>query len=115
MHECGTPEGSAMSDEELDDIIAERRLELISSTGETYTINVIIGRPQRAVNEQMFSCPYQIKGAGSEKLKSTYGCDAIQCLQLVMGMVAADLNYISDQSGGRLTWDGADDIGFRCI
>jgi hypothetical protein len=51
--------------------------------------------------------PFQIVGAGSERLKYACGSDAVQALQ-VMRMIEADLFALNSSLGGMLRWDGTD-------
>jgi hypothetical protein len=96
-----------MSMDELNDVVAERELERPEE--ESARIVVRIGRPQPDP-EMDWTCSYQIRGIGDEQVRTAHGIDAVQALQLCMGMIRADLGAL--QRSHRLTWLGEVDLGF---
>ncbi len=95
--------------------IATRDLLLTNETGESRKVEVLIGKPQPAPDAPVFYCPFQIRGVGSERVKYAAGIDAVQSLQLVMLMIAADLKFLNQENGGGLHWEGGTggDLGFE--
>lgn len=92
--------------------IAKRQI-ILRLHGETDTpLVVTIGKPKRFPEGSGYYCPYQIAGAGSERVQYTAGTDAIQSLQLVMQIIGVDLSAIARQFNGEIEWLGASDMGF---
>lgn len=94
-----------MKDLELETVIAER---VLASPILNHEVRVRIGSPQEKGGD--FVTPYQIAGAGDERVRFAAGLDAVQSLQLVFHMIGADIH------GGlkeyRLRWADRDDPGF---
>jgi hypothetical protein len=93
--------------DELDDVVAERELERRGE--EAGRIIVRLGRP-KPDPEIDWTCSYQIRGVGDEQVRTAHGIDAVQALQLCLGMIRVDLGVL--QRSHRLTWLGEDDLGF---
>lgn len=70
-------------------VIAER---VLQSSKLTTQVRVRIGSPQKTTSGD-FITPYQILGAGDEKVRFAAGLDSIQSLQLVLQMIGADIHY----------------------
>ncbi len=97
----------------LEQMIAERRLTLISNSGALQEIIVRIGTPARAPGHAEFACEYQIVGLGEGSVRCIYGVDAFQSLQLTMRFISTMLNHYRQESEGRLYWlEPGDDMGF---
>lgn len=95
-----------MSSEALTDVIAERELQ---RPGEkSAPVVVRIGRPVPDP-EIDWTCSYQIRGIGDERVRTAHGIDAVQALQLCLRMVGADLGAL--RRSHRLTWLGDSDLG----
>jgi hypothetical protein len=95
----------------LGDVVAVRELEL--SQGKTAKpVRVIIGKPLPFPDSSGYYCPFQITGAGSEEIKYAAGIDAVQALQGVMVLIAADLEFQNEKLGGKLHWEGDSRGGF---
>jgi hypothetical protein len=96
------------------EIIAMRILELVQTEGPPSVVTVLLGKPQRLPNFPDYYCPYQIKGAGSEKIGYTCGIDAFQALQLVLSRLSMEVEVLNKELDGRLRWDADDrgDLGF---
>jgi len=96
-----------MGTDELNDVVAERELE---RPGEkSARIVVRIGRPQPDPVID-WTCSYQLQGIGDELVRTAHGIDAVQALQLCIGMIRVDLAALQRSHG--LTWLGEDDLGF---
>jgi len=93
--------------------IAERRLALIADNGETREIVVRLGKPERSPDRADFSCECQILGRGDGKVRSIYGLDEFQALQLSLGFISIMLRHYREETGGRIYWkEPGDDMGF---
>jgi hypothetical protein len=90
-----------MKPETIEVLIASRRINL---DGEG-SVEVRIGMPRRlSDSEEEYSCPYQILGIGSGRVKSMIGMDAIQALKYALQAIGVDL-YTSDEAkAGRPSW-----------
>ena len=102
-----------MASGNLEELIAERRLTLISNSGELQEIVVRIGKPARSPDHAEFACEYQIAGLGEGSVRRIYGVDAFQSLQLTLRFISNMLNHYRQESEGRLYWlEPGDDMGF---
>src|SRR5256885_1507139 len=66
------------------DLIAARTLVLHQDNGANSEINVLLGKPRQLPDHQDYFCPYQIKGAGDEKVRYSCGVDSFQALHLAL-------------------------------
>ena len=100
--------------DDLGEIIAVRELSMVEDGKADRKVEISIGKPHLSPDSGGYLCPFQIAGIGREEIKYAAGIDAIQALQLVMVMVGATLQFLNDQSGGRLRWEGGSegDLGF---
>jgi hypothetical protein len=102
-----------MASDNLEETIAERRLTLISNSGELREIVVRIGKPVRSPNHAEFACACQIVGLGADSVKRIYGFDAFQSLQLTLRFISDMLNHYRQETEGRIYWqEPGDDMGF---
>jgi hypothetical protein len=103
--------------ETVGEIIAIRILELVQEEGPPIEVTVLLGKPEQTPGFPDYYCPYQIKGAGSEKVGYTCGVDQFQALQLVLSMLAVEVEVLNKKLGGRLRWDADDkgDLGFPAV
>jgi hypothetical protein len=101
---------------DVGEIIAIRDLNFTDSSGAHRTVSVTIGKPQPFPDDEGgYYCAFRISSIDLEKLKYAAGTDAIQALQLVMPMIAANLKLLESEARGNLTWSGGspeDPIGF---
>jgi hypothetical protein len=93
---------------EVGEIIAVRVLTSKDRAGVTHEISISVGKPQPFPNEETYYCPFQIVGAGRNMIKYAAGVDAVQSLQLVMSMIRANLESLSNELEGPLSWEGGD-------
>jgi hypothetical protein len=105
---------SDMDAEILGEIIASRQFHYADDAGNTRTVSVFVGQPQPSPDANGYHCPFQVIGIGSQKTQLACGHDSIQALQSAMILIAARLNHLNDQLGGRLQWDGGckGELGF---
>ena len=90
---------------ELGQLMAERVLQ--SDAGE---VIVRIGLPKEH-DQDFYITPYQILGAGNDKIRFAGGMDAIQSLQLAFEMIGNDLQQRFPKF--TIMWRGGKDHGFR--
>jgi hypothetical protein len=59
-------------------------------------------------------CPYQITGAGDQRVRYAAGVDAFQAIELALKMIGADLSNLNRGLNGRLCWecDQSGGLGF---
>ena len=97
-------------------MIAERRLTLTTEAGEIREVVVRIGKPKQSPDRDDFSCDFQILGCGESKVRSIYGLDAFQSLQLTLQLLSVMLNHYRQEVNGRLYWqEPGDDMGFADV
>ncbi len=98
----------------IEDVIAIRRFYLASEQGADREVIVAIGRPQKHADFEEYRCPYQIRGIGSEKVRSIAGIDGVQALQGALGVISADLQALNAEYNQRLRWEAGEegDLGF---
>jgi Domain of unknown function (DUF6968) len=103
-----------MSLESIGELIAVRTLDLVRDQGPPSDVVVSLGKPQQMPGHPDYFCPYQIRGAGSEKVKHSCGVDSFQALQLALSTLGVELEVLNKELGGRLRWDCDDkgDLGF---
>ena len=89
----------------IGEVIAERALSLTHDDGRSKQVVVLLGRPRRLPDHPDYYCPYQIKGLGPERIRYACGIDLFQALMLALSSLAADLEALGRESGGRLHWD----------
>jgi len=98
--------------ESVGEVIATRTLLLLRDNTAALEVLVLLGKPQAGPDHQYFYCPYQVKGVGEEKMKSVYGIDAFQALQLTLSILGVELEVLNKELGGKLRWDRDDKRGF---
>jgi hypothetical protein len=103
-----------MSFETIGEIIATRTLYLVDDDNSKRIISVFVGKPQPSEDQSGYRCPFQLVGIGNQKTQFAQGHDSIHALQSAMILIAANLNHLNDELGGRLRWEGSrnDDLGF---
>ncbi len=95
-----------MENIELGEIIARRKLEATSVDGIKSELIVNIGMPKEFPDSSDFYAPFQICGIGSEEVWYAGGVDAVQALQLSMGMIRAELNALRSRRNLDISWEG---------
>ena len=103
-----------MASDDLERVIAERRLTLVSDEGEARDVVVRIGKPERSPGHPDFCCECQILGLGDGKVMRIYGLDAFQALQLGLRFVSTLLNHHRREAMRGIYWlEPGDDMGFE--
>jgi len=101
--------------ENVGEVVATRTLVLARDGDAAVAVTVLLGKPQAEGGD--YYCPYQIKGAGDEKVRCAYGVDAFQALQLALSILGVELEVLNKELGGRLRWECGDknDFGFPSL
>jgi uncharacterized protein DUF6968 len=107
-------EESAMNNGNIGEIIATRQLYYFDEEHQKRAVSVIVGKPEPSPDSSEYQCLFQLIGIGSQHTQTARGHDSIQALQSALILVAANLNYLNDQLGRRLVWEGAakGELGF---
>jgi hypothetical protein len=95
----------------ISEMIATRSLQL-GEGQESSEVLVLIGKPQKLPDHSDFYCPYQVKGAGDEKIRYACGIDPLQALLLALSKLQVDLEVLNKDLGGKLRWEFDDNHGF---
>jgi hypothetical protein len=96
--------------ENIGEVIATRSLTMLRDEGAPSEVLVLLGKPQKLPDHSDYYCPYQIKGAGDEKVRYMCGIDTFQALQLALSILGVELEVLNKELGGRLRWE-CDDSG----
>lgn len=91
--------------ENIGEIIATRKLYFIDDSDTKRTVSVFIGRPQKSPEPPGYLCPFQVIGIGTQETHLAQGLDTIHALQSAMILIAAHLNQLNDEMGGKLSWE----------
>lgn len=99
--------------ENIGEIIATRNLHFLDENDIKRTVSVFVGKPQQSP-DSLYYCPFQVIGIGSQKTQAAQGQDSVQALQSALILIAAKLNHLNTELGGRLVWNGGikGDLGF---
>jgi hypothetical protein len=90
------------------EIVAERKLTLLHDGKPFSEVLVFLGKPKQTPGLPDFYCPYQFKGAGSEKVSYICGIDPFQALMLAIKSLACDLDVLNKHLGENLRREGDD-------
>lgn len=103
-----------MGFESIGEIIATRRLYFIDESDNKRTVSVFVGKPQESSDSPGYHCAFQVIGIGSQDTHLAQGLDSIHALQSAMILIAAHLNQLNDEIGGKLSWEGGleGELGF---
>jgi hypothetical protein len=101
--------------ENVGEAIATRRLQFLGEPGREVLIS--LGRPRPSPDSPEsgeYFCPFQITGAGDERVRYAAGVDGFQALELALKLIGSVLYRLNSQAGGRLRWefDESGGLGF---
>src|SRR3989442_10020775 len=101
-------------DFDLGEIIATRKFRFIDEGNNQRAVSVLVGKPQQSNGSLDYQCSFQVIGIGSQATQMARGHDSIQALQSALILISASLNYLNNELGGKLIWDGASqgELGF---
>lgn len=94
-----------MGFESIGEIIATRRLCYLDESDQKRTVSVFIGTPQESSDLPGYRCPFQVLGIGTQETHQAQGLDSLHALQSAMILIAAHLNQLNDEIGGKLSWE----------
>ena len=97
--------------ETVGEVIATRELTVVENNSPSAAVAVLLGKPERLPDSLDYYCPYQIAGAGTQKVMYMCGVDAFQALQLALRTIAVELEVLNKDLGGKLQWDCGDKGG----
>jgi hypothetical protein len=105
---------SSMDFDCIGEIIATRRLHFVDEGNHKRTVSVFVGKPQQSNGSSDYHCPFQVIGIGSQQTQLARGHDSIQALQSALILIAASLNHLNNELGGKLIWEGGrkGELGF---
>jgi hypothetical protein len=92
--------------DDVGEIIAARKLSLVADGGPASEVLALLGKPMQTPGHSDYYCPYQIKGAGDEKVRCICGIDTFQALQLAIRTLGVELEVLNKDLGGKLEWEG---------
>ena len=103
-----------MDSDSIGEIIATRKLYFVDEASNKRTVSVFVGEPQPSPDSSGYHCPFQVIGIGNQKTQVAQGYDSIQALQSAFILIAAGLNHLNNEIGGKLTWEGGrkGELGF---
>jgi len=103
-----------MDFDNIGEIIATRRLYFVDENNNERAVSVFVGKPEEAEDSMGYHCAFQVIGIGSQATQLARGYDSIQALQSAFILIAASLNHLNNDIGGRLTWEGGGkgELGF---
>ena len=103
-----------MDFDSIGEIIATRRLYFLDEGNHRRTVSVFVGKPQQSHDASEYHCQFQVIGIGSQQTQLARGHDSIQALQSALKLIAANLNHLNSELGGKLIWDGGctGELGF---
>ena len=103
-----------MGFESIGEIIATRKLYFIDESDAKRTVSVFVGLPEESSDPPGYHCRFQVIGIGTQETHLAQGLDSIHALQSAMILIAAHLNQLNDEIGGKLSWEGGPqgELGF---
>ena len=103
-----------MDFDSVGEIIATRRLYFLDEGNLKRTVSVFLGMPQQSSDSSGYHCTFQVIGIGSQQTRLARGVDSIQALQSALILIAASLNHLNNEIGGKLAWEGGrkGELGF---
>jgi hypothetical protein len=105
---------SSMDFDSVGEIIATRRLYFFDEGNRQRTVSVFVGKPEQSHGSAEYHCPVQVIGIGSQQTQLASGHDSIQALQSAFKLIAANLDQLNSELGGKLVWEAScnGDLGF---
>lgn len=95
--------------EKIDSIVARRTLQAKSGR----EVEIIFGKPEKFPDDDDFFCPFQVLGAGDEKVRYAGGIDSMQALILALKKLSYYVTTLDEVTNGEIQWlDGSEpDLG----
>ncbi|HEV2176559.1 MAG TPA: hypothetical protein VGW33_05065 [Terriglobia bacterium] len=71
------------------EVIAERKLTVVTESGVRQDIVVRLGKPKASAKSADFSCQVQVEGPGGKRNSRIFGLDAFQALELALRYISS--------------------------
>src|SRR5690242_6077394 len=99
------------------EVIATRALKLHHDQKAPSEVLVLLGKPQQLPDHEDYYCPYQIRGAGSGKVRYACGVDPFQALFLALSTLEVEVEALNKEVGGKLRWECGEKggLGFPAV
>jgi uncharacterized protein DUF6968 len=106
-----------MTEIELGDTIATRKLRFKRADGVVVDVLVALGKPVPDPRHAQgaWMCPFQIRGVGDLKTRAIYGVDTMQALILALHILPPDLAARARESGGCFLPADEQDLGLTQV
>ena len=88
---------SSVKLESIGQLIATRSLMLLQDDGTASEVFVLLGKPQPLPDHPDYYCPYQIKGAGDDKVRYACGVDPFQSLHLALSKLSIEIEALNKE------------------
>ncbi len=102
-----------MTKYELGEVVAERKLNLVSNDAATVPCLVRVGKPVR-VDDDTWICPYQIEAGERIRTLGMHGIDSMQALVLTMKTLDVEIAFVAKIPGASVQYlEGSHDSVFN--
>jgi hypothetical protein len=85
---------------EISQIIAERTMVFLRTTGEREAATLRVGLPVK-IDDNTWYCPYELCTDSATKSFGMHGIDALQALELTMKTLGVEVAYWEKSKGGK--------------
>lgn len=92
-----------MTKYELGEVIAERKLNLVSSDAATVPCPVRVGKPVQ-VDDDTWVCPYQVEAGDRIRTLGMHGIDSMQALVLTMKTLDVEIEFVAKILGASVQY-----------
>lgn len=94
-----------MTKYELGEVVAERKLNLVSNDSATVPCLVRVGKPVQ-VDDDTWICPYQIEAGDRIRTLGMHGIDSMQALVLTTKTLDVEIEFIAKILGASVQYLG---------
>jgi len=92
-----------MTKYELGEVVAERKLALVSDDAATVPCLVRVGKPVQ-VDDDTWICPYQIEAGDRIRTLGMHGIDSMQALVLTMKTLDVEVEFVAKVLGASIQY-----------
>ena len=92
-----------MTNYELGEVVAERKLDLVSNDAATVPCLVRVGKPVQ-VDDDTWICPYQIEAGERIRTLGMHGIDSMQALVLTMKTLDVEISFVAKILGASVQY-----------
>ncbi len=101
---------------QLDEVVAERRVDAVSDDGSAAPVHLVVGRPRPDPQPgEDWGCPHQILGLGDDSVGVSHGVDSLQAFLLSVWTLELKLTERAEAASVRLEWLGSSDLDLRVV